>query len=331
MLAHPCSDTHKPETMQVIEQMDAGESSSRTPTIYVVVPTFNRISYTEMFLSCLRRQTFTNFQVILVDDGSTDGTAAMVEQLFPEVHLIKGDGNLWWTGAINVGIKQVLVRASDVDAVLVINDDLEVDPDYFEVLHRLMSSMPNTLIGSVVVDIKNPDIIENGGVIINWLTAKHKRVNSRARLSDFAANTAVDVSYLTGRGTLIPVRVFHEIGLYDDKHFQQCGDTELPVRAGNHGYRLVVSYAAVVKSHISASDNMNVAKYYSIKDFKPYFFGMKSNCRLKYHLFFSLRTAQNPIYFISYFLCNLVRISYHFVIRLRFNVRKKGKDGGTRC
>jgi len=325
MLANTCSHSQNPETTQVIEQIAAAKTDSQLSTIYVVVPTFNRISYTERFLSCLRRQTFTNFKVILVDDGSTDGTAAMVEQRFPGVHLIKGDGNLWWTGAINVGIKHVLVQASHADAVLVINDDLEVDPNYLEILYGLMKSTQKTLIGSVVVDIKNPDVIANGGVLINWLTAKRRILNVKRRLSECEKNTYVYVSSLTGRGTLIPVPVFHEIGLYDDKHFQQCGDTELSVRANKHGYRLIVSYAAVVRSHIGASDNLNVAKYYSLKDLKPYFFGMKSNFRLKYHFFFSLKTAKSPFYFISYFLCDLLRISYHFLIRLRFKLVRAGK------
>lgn len=302
-----------------MEQFVPPKADSINCTIYVVVPVFNRVSYTQTFLECFRKQTFHNFKVIVVDDGSSDGTAEMIEERFKEVTLLKGDGSLWWTGAINLGIRHVLAQASQGDAVLVINEDLEVDPDYLEMLYGLMNCMPNTLIGSVVVDIKNPDVIEHGGITINWLTAKHRKINFKRRLSEFETNHCVNVSYLTGRGTLIPVRVFHEIGLYDDKHFQQCGDTELPVRARKYGYRLIVSYAAIVKSHINASDNLNVSHYYSLRDIKPYFFGVKSNCRLKYHFFFSLKTAENPFYFMSYFVFDLLRITYHFLVRLRFN------------
>src|SRR5918997_5629533 len=95
------------------------------PKIYVIVPVFNRRSYTERFLYCMREQTFTNFEVIVVDDGSTDGTSEIITEHFKEVSLLRGDGTLWWTGAINVGIRHALTRASDSDAVLVINDDLE--------------------------------------------------------------------------------------------------------------------------------------------------------------------------------------------------------------
>jgi N-acetylglucosaminyl-diphospho-decaprenol L-rhamnosyltransferase len=292
-------------------------SDKAAHSIYVVVPVFNRKSYTERFLHCLRKQTFRNFKVIVVDDGSTDGTPELITEGFREVQLLRGDGNLWWTGAINLGIRHAMSQASETDAVLVINDDLEVDPDYLDILYALWKSTPKTLIGSVVVDIESHDTIDNGGVIINWWTAKYRTLNHKRRLSGFEKNYSIDVSYLTGRGVLIPIQVFYKIGLYDDKHFQQCGDTELTVRAKNAGYRLLVSYAAVVKSHVESSNNINVSNHYFLKDLRAYFFGVKSNYRLKYLFFFSFNSATGPFQFISFLICHLLRIIYHFISRLR--------------
>src|SRR6266851_4892464 len=119
--------------------------------IYVVVPVFNRKAFTERFLYCMREQSFRNFDTIIVDDGSTDGTAELIAEQFKEVQLLRGDGNLWWTGAINLGIKHALVSASDYDAILVINDDLQINPNYLESLHGVWTSMPRTLIGSLAV------------------------------------------------------------------------------------------------------------------------------------------------------------------------------------
>jgi GT2 family glycosyltransferase len=286
--------------------------------IYVVVPVYNRKGYLERFLNCLRRQTFRNFAIIVVDDGSTDGTSELVTEQFPEVKLLQGDGNLWWTGAINVGIRYAMTQASTTDAVLVINDDLEVNPDYLETLHGLFKLMPRTLIGSVIVDIHNPDVIDNGGVIVNMLTAKFTVLNHKKPLSEFPKDYYVPVSLLSGRGTLIPIQLFYEVGLFDEKHFQQGGDVELPVRARNSGYRLITSYGAVIKSHIESTGGVNISEYYSLKDLKAYFFGIKSSFRLKERFFFSLNTAKNPLYFFSFFLSDLLRISCHFLIRLRF-------------
>src|SRR5262249_14285583 len=121
----------------------------------------------------------------------------------------------------------------------------------------------------------------------------------------------------TGWATLIPVQVFHQIGLYDDRHLEQCGDTEFTVRAKHAGYRLVVAYRSVVKVHTGASDGINVANFYSFRDLKRYFFDVRSYCRLKYRFFFIYNTATNPVIFTSFFLCDLMRITYHFFRRLR--------------
>jgi len=285
--------------------------------IYIVVPVFNRKSFTQRFLCCIRSQTFRNFEIIILDDGSTDGTVELITEQFREVQLLRGNGNLWWTGAINLGIRHAMAQASEADAILVINDDLEVNSDYLEILHRVWKSMPRALIGSVAVDIHNPEIIVDGGRTLNRWTAKGTILNAKRKLSEFPQDHYTDVSGLTGWGTLIPIQVFREIGLYDDKHFQQCGDTELPVRAKNAGYRLIVSYEAVVKVHTEASDGINVANRYSLRDMRTYFFGVKSNCRLKYRFFFSVNTATNPFALISFLLFDLVRVTGHFFLGLR--------------
>jgi GT2 family glycosyltransferase len=294
------------------------DSQAMHGKIYVVVSVFNRKSLTKRFLRCMRKQTFRNFEIIVVDDGSTDGTAELIVEQFKEVQLLRGNGNLWWTGATNLGIRHAMAQASENDAILIINDDLEVNSNYLEILYRLSKLMPKTLIGAVAVDIKNPEVIYDGGRVVNWWTAKFKILNSKRKLSEFAENFYVDVSLLTGWGTLIPIQVFREIGLYDDKHFKQCGDTELSVRAKNAGYRLIVSYSSLVKIHIEASDGVNVSSYYLLRDFNKYFFSIKSYFRLKDRFFFGLKTATNPCAFISFLLFDILRISCHFFLRLRF-------------
>lgn len=71
--------------------------------IYIIIPVHNRKHFTRECLLSLRKQTFQNFKVIVVNDGSSDGTGEMIEKEFSDVILLKGDGNLWWTGATNLG------------------------------------------------------------------------------------------------------------------------------------------------------------------------------------------------------------------------------------
>jgi GT2 family glycosyltransferase len=286
--------------------------------IYIVVPVHNRKALLERYLHCMRRQTFRNFTITVVDDGSTDGTGELVREKFPEVHLLRGDGNLWWTGSTNLGIRHALAQAQEHDAILVNNDDIQVDPDYLGSLFHAWQAAPNALIGSVVVDIKNSEVIRDGGCIVNWWTAKMVTLNANRFLSEFDKNYCAEVSMLSGYGMLIPVHVFRDIGLFDDKHFQQCGDNELPARARKHGYRLLVSYAAIVKLHVDQAAEINMAVRYSLNDLREYFFGVRSYTRLKYRFFFSYNTATSGAAFCCFLLCDVARITFHFLWRLRF-------------
>ncbi len=283
------------------------------PTVYVVVPVHNRKHYTEPFLRCMVEQTWPNLKVIIVDDGSTDGTSEMIREQYPEVVLLHGDGNLWWTAATNVGIREALKTATDDDYVLVMNDDLEVDGDFVETLVRFAQTHPKSLVGAITVDISNPDLIDDGGVMINGWTAKSRVLNKGAQRSEIEDGYFVEPSYLTGRTALIPAPAFHEVGLYDEEHFINCGDTEFPVRAARKGYRLYVLYDAVVKNHVDAVQAINKRSGYSFSDIREYFFGIKSYARLKYRFYFARTAAKdNPLRYLSYLSFDLARITYHF-------------------
>src|SRR6266566_1076605 len=109
MLSEPISAT---DVLQAAKERPLETGEAIPGRIYVVVPVFNRKSLTERFLCCMRSQSFRNFETIVVDDGSTDSTAELVSERFPEVHLLRGDGSLWWTGAINLGIRYAMARAA---------------------------------------------------------------------------------------------------------------------------------------------------------------------------------------------------------------------------
>ena len=217
--------------------------------IWTVIPTHNRRQMTGDCLKSLREQDSCGFEIIVVDDGSNDGTSAMIAKEFPKVILLKGDGNLWWTGAVNRGIAHALENCQLDDFILLLNDDLILPKNYIAQVLKLAEAYPRALIGSVVLNIEDQETIYSGGVKIDWLTARWRDVNEGRKLSEFPAGYTQNVSTLTGRGVLIPTAVFRDIGLYNEKHYKQGGDPELPCRARKKGYDLIVIYDAIVYSH----------------------------------------------------------------------------------
>ena len=285
--------------------------------VYVITPVYNRKDLTQRFLACLKRQTYPDIETVIIDDGSTDGTSQMIESQYPEVTIIHGTGDLWWTGGVNEGLLYTIEKASVDDYVLIINDDLEFDEHYVENLVRFAQHHPNTLIGSLVVDIEHPDRIWDGGRMTNWITAKDRILHVGRKISDFEEGAYFEVSQLTGRGMLAPVNAFNEVGLYDAVRFKHRGDTEFPVRASRQGFRQVVYYDAVVRSHVNDTFEFDIKDEYRLSDLKRYFFDFRSSFWLKFRFNFALKTAKSPIQFVCFFACDMIRVTVHFLKRLR--------------
>jgi len=221
--------------------------------VFIIIPVHNRKDFTRNCLLSLRKQTFQNFSTVVIDDGSSDGTSEMIKKEFPEVVLLHGDGNLWWTGATNLGVKHVLKNATLRDYVLTMNDDVIVRPNYLEILLECASKHTRSLIGSIALKSDNEAIIEDGGVKINWYTAKF---NWLARGREYKTvmdeePSVMPVDVLSGRGTFIPVEAFQKVGLYDFVRLPHYGaDYEFSHRAKKKGYNLIIDYKSVVVNKV---------------------------------------------------------------------------------
>ena len=280
--------------------------------VFVVITVHNRKEYTRACLNSLRKQANSAFSVVLVDDGSTDGTREMIRNEFPEITLLEGDGRLWWTGATNLGIQHVLQICQPDDYVLLLNNDLVLPLDYIGKALEVAAQKPDSLIGSVVTHISEKDRIYKGGVKINWKTARWTDPNAGKKLSEFPTDYILEVSTLTGRGVLIPTEVFKIIGLYNIDHFLQCGDTELPVRAARADYRLVVSYNMVVYSYPNDKNHINYKDEYRLSDMKEFFLSIKSNTNLKYRYWFARSISTNKWLVVRYLIFDMTRVVSHF-------------------
>lgn len=221
--------------------------------LYIVIPVFNRIQHTIICLESLKKQSRDDFNIILVNDGSTDATAKTVAQQFPDVHLVDGDGNWWWTRSVNEGIKAAL--AMGADHILLMNNDVWLPENYIDEMIQATKEKPRSLIGSINITMERPHRIFFSGVrSINRITFKEYRYHKlftpwQQEMKGFFASEA-----LNGRGTLIPIGVFDKIGLFDQEKMPQYGaDFDFAMRARKAGFSTFVNYNSIVYSFTDAT------------------------------------------------------------------------------
>ncbi|MFW0716672.1 glycosyltransferase family 2 protein [Pedobacter sp. N23S346] len=269
------------------------EYSKVKDLVYIVIPVFNRISYTINCLRSLDNQDTSGFRIVVVDHGSTDGTAAIIKENFPQVIVLQGNENMWWTAATNLGVKYALSQQAAY--ILTLNNDLEVCWDYISSLLKVASIHPKTIIGSISVDIADLQKVIFAGTSYNLWTASYKsKVNLSLRYDDLRqAYQTIKTDLLPGRGTLIPAEVFYDIGLFDQKNFPHyAADEDFSLRARKHGYSLIISTEALVYSYVQETGL--AFERFSLPYLIKIFSSIKSPRNLKIRWRWALRHSKTP-------------------------------------
>lgn len=212
--------------------------------IEVVTPVHNRKELTLRCLKSLGQADLTgiDLHVIVVDDGSSDGTAEALGREFPDATVIAGDGTLWYTAGTNVGLAEAIKR--EPDFILAINNDCEFDPAFLQ--HLLSSAKANhrSVVGAVLVNWDDRNSVFQVAPKWNvwWGGMRHwvKQTVNTLPLS------AWEVELIVGNCVLFPADAIREVGLMDAEHLPQYGDAEYTPRMRKAGWRLFIDPRAKV-------------------------------------------------------------------------------------
>jgi GT2 family glycosyltransferase len=217
------------------------------PYVYAVIPVFNRLQFTRTCVELLQSQTYQSLRIIVVDGGSTDDTVAVLRDYYPDVTLLQGEEELWWAGAMHLGIQHVLEHSSrDDDFVLMMNNDTEFDRDYVANMVRVARNT-DAAVGALIVDSRDPTHILDAGEFIDWSIYAFP-----VKTTIHAGETFCDrVDVLPGRGSLVPLRMIRAAGNVDCARFPHyIADYEFFARLRYHGFRLLVTYETSIRAHI---------------------------------------------------------------------------------
>ncbi len=221
--------------------------TSAKPSIAAVIPIHNGIEHTLPFLKSMEEAGYPNLVTVVVDDGSTDGSAEAIAAAHPKTIVLKGNGSLWWSGATNLGVEWAIKHKYDY--VLTINNDVVIAPGSLEALIKVARARPKAVVGSIVRYAGQPERIWFAGAYFNYSSGEMEHQTELP-----SGHQPIFTDWLTGMGILIPVAAFKAVGLYDTKNFPQYfGDADFSLRAREKGYELLVVPDSILYADVSSS------------------------------------------------------------------------------
>ena len=228
------------------------DDATTFPLIYAVVPAFNRCQKTLRFLQQIEVIDYPNKKVVICDDGSTDNTFQNIQLNFPDVDVLRGNGDLWWSGGTNMAIREALAKGADY--ILTINDDALMDPQFLREMVAVARQNPKYIVGCRIHRQDHPDRLWSIGTTPVFTGYEIFRLNFwDKRWDDIKADlpNPYPVDTMPGNGVLIPRALFEEVGYFDDKAMPQYhADSDLILRARKFGYQPVIATQAVLYNHI---------------------------------------------------------------------------------
>jgi len=212
--------------------------------VEIIMPVHNRRELTLQCLKSLGRIDRTNLvvHVIVVDDGSTDGTADAIREFYPEVEIVAGDGNLWYTAGTNLGIESALKHQPDY--ILAANDDSIFDEKFLVRMVGCAEKYPRSVVGALLLLWDVPHRVFQ--VAPQWNTWQGGWRHWQEQTIWTVPQKPWEVEIIVGNCVLYPRAVIEEVGLMDEKKLDQYGDAEYTPRMKKRSWRLLIEPGARV-------------------------------------------------------------------------------------
>jgi GT2 family glycosyltransferase len=215
-----------------------------TPPVWMVIVTWNRVDAVISCLISLNALTYPNFRVVVVDNGSTDGTVRRLRAIFPSLDIIANSRNQGYTGGNNAGIEHALKHGAAY--VLMINNDTRVHPHLIDELVAVAESDPRiAVVGAKALWEHQPRRVWAAWCELTYgptLT----RIYGRNAIDSAYYRQVRDVGQVVGCGYLWRREALADVGLLDTSFFGYHEDVDWCYRARKNGWRVVYAGEAIV-------------------------------------------------------------------------------------
>lgn len=220
------------------------------PTVAIIILNWNGKEDTIECLESLKLITYPEYEILLVDNGSTDGSVECFRERFPELEIIENKVNLGFAEGNNVGIRRAMEKR--VDYVLLLNNDTIVDREFLGELVEIAKSDPMIgIVGPVIYSYDEPGKIQQFG--------GEFKLNQCRVIYNTEISPCTGLSFISGCTVLIPSRIIKEVGIIDPKFFAYYEDADYCVRVLNKKYKLALASGSKIwhKGSVSSGGYMS--------------------------------------------------------------------------
>lgn len=254
------------------------------PRVSIIILNWNGLEDTIECLESLKKITYPNYEVIVVDNGSAENDAQVLKERFGNyIRLIQNDRNYGFAGGVNIGMQYAL-KYSSPDYFLLLNNDTIVAPDFLTQMVRVAENDSSIgIVGPKVYLYGSPNIMQGIGGKSNMWTGLSACIGDReVDAGQYSSRQVVDLALAC---TLTKVEAINRIGLYDESYFCYREDDDYCFRARKAGYKVVYAPEAFIwhkVGHTAQRTTGFIPYYLTRNSFK---FMRKHATRLQYCVF----------------------------------------------
>jgi len=234
------------------------------PRVAIIIVIWNGKADTVECLESLSLDAYPNKEIVIVDNGSTDGSVADIRRQFPSATILETGANLGFTGGNNVGIRHAIAHGAEY--VYLLNNDTTVEPDALAALVDTAEALPRSgLLAPIIYEYYPPRPIWFAGSKMDLPRGAAWHDNSHVPAP---TEPPYEVPWATGCAMLIRSSLMQELGGFDDRYYLSSEDVDLCVRVRQAGRSVVAVPAAIIyhKGGRSGQRMSGTRHYYAVRN-----------------------------------------------------------------
>jgi GT2 family glycosyltransferase len=230
-----------------------------SPKVLICIVSYNGRKLLEKHLPSVLETSYPNYDVVIIDNGSTDASVSYVKEHHPDIKIIENSSNIGFARANNIAFKEY----PDYDFYALLNNDMDVEKDWLDVLVNTAESGKKTgVVGPKIVYAQRKDdryVINSAGGVVNRRDMSFDRFEGN--VDDGSYDRVEEVDFISGGAMLLRANAVQDVGGFDDRMFFYYEDVDLCLRMRDTGWKAVYcGKTRVYHDHMASSRSWGSAR-----------------------------------------------------------------------